>query len=75
MEKSSEFVEKARLIGLERDLADHRHELRMKELELERDNQRELHNMILERGRITRAEERKMLEYRMKMEGSKWQQN
>ena len=43
------------------ELEENRHKNRMAELEYERDSQRRLHEQILERGRITRAEERKIL--------------
>lgn len=68
MEKSTEFVEKSRLLGLERELAEYKHSLKMHELEFERESQCILHDRILERGRIARAEERRMLEYKQKLE-------
>lgn len=71
MEKSADFSEKSRLLALERELVEYRHSLRMRELEFERETLDLHHNNILEQSRISHAEERRMIEFKAKMEAKR----
>lgn len=59
-EESREFRERKELIKLQGEADETRHKFKMEELAYERDNARIFHEQILERGRITRAENKKM---------------
>lgn len=61
---SKEYLERLEILKLERSLVEDKHKFRMTELEYERDNARRIHEQILERGRIQKAEERKIIELR-----------
>lgn len=61
IESSQQFLERKTLIEMDRETALIKHKLKMEELEFERASALAMHNQILERGRISRAEERKML--------------
>lgn len=58
---SSEFQERSRLIELDLEAARIKHDWRMAQLIYERETSKILHEQILERGRIARAEQRKLL--------------
>lgn len=59
-ESKEEFEQRLTLIHEERKNIELKHKNRMEELIFERENQRLNHERILERGRISRAEDRKM---------------
>lgn len=49
------------ILEIKQQIDVNRHIFRMEELAFERENNKIMHEQILERGRISRAEERKML--------------
>lgn len=59
MAKSKEFVERTALINLQHKKDLEKHDLKMKELEYQRESNRLFHERELERGRIKSAEIRK----------------
>jgi hypothetical protein len=59
-EESREFQERKELIKLQRETDAIKHSFKMQELEFERASSKIFHEQVLERGRIQRAEERKM---------------
>lgn len=62
MEKENQaYTERKKLIELERENIELKHKCKMEELATERENARLFHERELERGRIKRAEERKIL--------------
>lgn len=63
---SREFLERQRIILLEKENILLKHQLKMEELDGERTNAKLIHEQILERGRINRAEQRKTM--RLKQE-------
>ncbi|MBM3191439.1 MAG: hypothetical protein FJZ63_02130 [Chlamydiae bacterium] len=63
------FIERSKILEIEKGLAELKHKMRMLELEFERASSRLVHEQILERGRIIRAEERKT--FMMKQQGRK----
>lgn len=65
MEDSKEFQARMKLIEEDRETAKLRHAYKMEELEFERENSKLMHEQILARGRINRAEEIKMLKFRL----------
>jgi hypothetical protein len=56
------FEEKKALIEMQKDLEDHKHSLRMKELEFSRESDKLHHEREMERQRIRTAEIRKSME-------------
>lgn len=52
--------ERKEILVLEREIAETKHKFHMQELEFERATSKLIHDQILERGRIQRAEEKKM---------------
>lgn len=60
-EQSQEFLERSKILALERENIELKHKFKMEELDFDRCNTLKMHEQILERGRISRAEERKML--------------
>ena len=64
MERSEFRVLEEQILALKRELAEFQHKARMEELVFERESQERLHSMILERGRIQRAEEKKLLQFK-----------
>jgi hypothetical protein len=60
IEHSREFLERKELNRLDKELAEIKHSFKMQELEFERASTKIFHEQVLERGRIQRAEERKM---------------
>jgi hypothetical protein len=62
--ESQEYQEKKELILLQRETDELKHKFKMEELNYERQTSIIVHEKILERGRIQRAEERKMILYR-----------
>lgn len=69
VEETQELKERKIIIALEADLHAKRHSLKMQELEFERESMKLNHEWVLERGRIQRAEERKMMSERRSMRG------
>jgi hypothetical protein len=61
-----DFEDKAKLLELQAQLEQIKHANKMEELEYERVSMNLLHQQILERGRISRAEERKTIQLKNK---------
>lgn len=59
-EHSQEFLERRELQKKEKEIAKFKHNLIMEKLKFERETNRLFHERNLERGRITRAEDRKL---------------
>lgn len=59
-EQSREFKERSKLIEMQREVDQTKHNFKMEELEFERATHKLIHDQILERGRIERAETRKV---------------
>jgi hypothetical protein len=59
-EESKEFQERKELMRIQRETDENKHSFKMQELEFERASSKLFHEQVLERGRIQRAEERKM---------------
>lgn len=66
-EHSREFLERKCLIEMDRENITLKHKFKMEELEFERATSKMNHEMILERGRIQRAEERKLIVQKYQM--------
>lgn len=60
-EGNEDFERKKSLIEMQKQADQIKHKLKMEELHFERASATLMHEQILERGRISRAEERKML--------------
>jgi len=54
-------MERKKLIELQKESDNLKHKFKMEELEFDRATSKIIHEQILERGRIQRAEERKMM--------------
>lgn len=59
--ESREFAERSKLIELQEKADKQKHEWKMEEIEYQRESNRLFHERELERGRIRRAEERKLI--------------
>lgn len=68
-DKTQWFIERSAILEMEKALAELKHKFQMEALEFERATSKLIHEQILERGRIQRAEERKTLI--MKQEGQR----
>lgn len=71
MEESQEFKERKNLIEMQKEADELRHKFKMEQLTFERETNRIFHEKALERERIKRAEERKMLVERLSMRGGR----
>lgn len=59
-EKSKEYLERMALLEAQKEADETKHKFKMQELEFERATSKIIHEQILERGRIQRAEDRKI---------------
>lgn len=69
---SREFLEREKLVELDRSLAREKHEMKMKEFEYIRTTEKLKHEWELERNRIKSAEIRKTQMRKSEMRASKW---
>lgn len=68
---SQEFTERAKLVELDRQLSQEKHQMRMEELTFIRETEYKKHEWELERGRIKSAEIRKSQERKKDMFGGR----
>jgi len=69
---SSEFLEREKLILLDRELSRDKHDWKMQEFEYLRTTEKMKHEWELERGRIKSAEIRKVQMRKQEMRADKW---
>jgi len=62
--ESQDFLERKKLIEMQKELEKYKHKLAMDELEFRRENDRKHHERELERGRIKSAEIKKTIALR-----------
>jgi hypothetical protein len=60
-ESSAKFKERMKLMDKDEEVSTKKHEMTMKELEYRRESDRMHHERELEKGRISRAEEKKLI--------------